>query len=886
MTLETDAAAAVECDLRIALASGLDHNFASWLRFVGWRPGTWLELQALGVPGRYGDRVCFAHANSVADATALLTRGERLNASGLYTIANTINPAVATRATPRQWHDAKKGSSTSDRDIIHRRVVFIDVDCKRPSGTSATDAELARTIPVAAAVRAWFAARVGDGPLGSGASGNGRQLFIAFEETAESPELATLVRELVGAVAKRFSAPESPVDGGVVDAKRLVPAFGTTKRKGAPGIAERPHRLTAFVCAQEVSRVSVETLEKLLAELRSELGEAAKRPAGTRVEPSDDGEDDEAWDVRLPRPKEDRFALANATPFDAVAEALGLLVDGLLTCPGCKNTGGVAAVGNGLKCHHQSCASKGVPGRPGFRTVVDVVAEAQSLSPSEAVDWVLVRFGVPSPTTDPEPREPADVAELKTSLAGQRFPLTDIGNAERFAAHHGVDLRHCHEWKKWLAWSDARWANDRRGEVDLRAIQTVRAIKAEARQIVKEKVSKAVLAHAQDSERATALSAMTRIARALPGVPVVPEQLDRDPFLFNCLNGTLDLRTGELREHRREDYLTKLAPVVYDPNAKAPLWEKFLLEIMGDDVELVAFLQRAIGYSMTGCVNEQALFFCYGDGANGKSTFLRAVLEVFGDYGMPGAPDILVAKRQETHPAEVADLFGARLVVCQELEAGRALAESTMKKLTGSDPIKARLMHENFWTFLPTHKFWLAANHKPRVSGTDEAVWRRLKLIPFLVTIPEGRRDGQLLEKLLVERSGILRWAVEGCSQWRAGGLKPPAQVVKATREYREEEDRLAAFLEECCEFDPSFVISSVDLYRSYAQWCDVNAARPLARRAFGEGLKSHHCTADRGTGGVRQWVGLRVNGEHAPVPSRGGGRDGGRQGGMDWTDA
>jgi putative DNA primase/helicase len=367
---------------------------------------------------------------------------------------------------------------------------------------------------------------------------------------------------------------------------------------------------------------------------------------------------------------------------------------------------------------------------------------------------------------------------------------------------------------------------------------------------------------------------MVRIARALPGVPVVPEQLDRDPFLFNCKNGTLDLRTGELRAHRRGDRLTKMAPVTCDLDATAPLWEHFLFEIMGGDPDLLSFLQRAVGYAMTGSVEEQALFFLHGSGANGKSTFLRTLLEVFGDYGKQSAPDILLAKRNESHPTEIADLFGARLVVCQETEAGRSLAESVIKKLTGGDMIKARLMGQDFWEFAPTHKFFWAANHKPKVSGIDEAIWRRLMLIPFSVIIPKPRRDKQLLEKLRTEQAGILRWAVEGCREWRVRGLAPPAKVVEATQEYRKEEDRLAAFLEEWCEVGPELSVVSSDLFRAYVQWCERASMRPASRRIFSDYLSSHQFTADKGSKGTRHWHGLRLREDHAR-PARSDERDG-----------
>ncbi len=232
---------------------------------------------------------------------------------------------------------------------------------------------------------------------------------------------------------------------------------------------------------------------------------------------------------------------------------------------------------------------------------------------------------------------------------------------------------------------------------------------------------------------------------------------------------------------------------------------------------------------------------------------------MFGDYAKQAAPDLLLAKHNDAHPTEIADLFGARLVVCQEIEGGRRLAEATVKQLTGGDVIKARHMREDFWSFTPTHKLFLAANHKPNVRGTDYAIWRRIRLIPFTVTFPEGKRDARLLERLLVERAGILRWAVDGCEAWRARGLEAPPEVIEATEEYRQEEDTFAGFLEDRCERGASFTASSADIYRAYMQWCETTSTRPLGRRSFAGQLQAHDFLPEKGTGGAREWKGLRL---------------------------
>jgi P4 family phage/plasmid primase-like protien len=880
----------LEEQLSRAALEGLDANFVRWLRFVGAGPGEWTELQALKVKTTYATRNRFAHADTTAAALVLLRQSDSFKAQGVYTIANRVNPAVATRREARKWHDTDKGEGTSDRDITHRLVLFIDIDADRPSGTSATTEEMARTVPVAEAIYAAFADVLGDArALGYAHSGNGRQIFVALDAVVESPALAALIRGILGAVSVAFAAPGTTIDKTVGDAKRLVPAFGTVKRKGATGIAERPHRSTAFLCSDDVARLRMDDLERLLATLlervpteqRGQVSAGAGRKA------------DDPWRAVLKRTTAGGdFTRANAIAVEEVARALGILdEDNKVRCPGCGNTDGVALVNNGLKCHHKTCVDRGVSGTPGFRTPVDLVVEVRSLEAVDAARWLLARFfgeDAPSPRArakdadaeegeaEDEPPPPED-GDLPSGFIGRDFPLTDIGNAERFVAHHGTDVRYCHEWKKWLVWDGARWALDRRAQVDLRATQTVRAIGAEAAHAKGKKKRDALRSHARDSESASSLGAMVKVARVLPGVPVVADELDVDPWRLNCRNGTIDLRTGVLHAHHRADHITKLAPVAYDAAAECPLWRKFLSDIMGRNDDLVGFLQRAVGYSLTGSVDEQVLFFLHGSGSNGKSTFLRTLLELVGDYGIQTAPDILIAKNQEGHPTEVADLFGCRLAVCQELEAGRPFAEAKVKQLTGGDIIRARRMREDFWSFKPTQKFFLAANHKPTIRGTDLAIWRRIRLIPFTVTIDGDKKDPLLLEKLRAERPGIVRWAVEGCLEWqRLGGLRAPKEVLDATTLYRQEQDVFGEFIEDRFDVAPHFAVQTRDLLRDYRVWCELNGHREMSPKALGAQLTARGFRRGREKH-QRCWHGLRVRtlGDQTDVRAPSESRDG-----------
>src|SRR5215213_4388400 len=376
-----------------------------------------------------------------------------------------------------------------------------------------------------------------------------------------------------------------------------------------------------------------------------------------------------------------------------------------------------------------------------------------------------------------------------------RRTRTDYGNAERFVDEHGGSVCWCGPWRKFLVYDGRHWVRADTGEDERLLKSTVRGIYAEASEAEDSQERKAIADHAKRSESAKRINDALRLARSEPGIPILPHELDADPWLLNVLNGTVDLRTRELRPHDRRDLITKLAPVEYDPDAKAPNFEAFLARILPSEA-LRRFVQRAIGYAATGVVSEEVLVILYGVGANGKSTLVNILMEALGDYAMQAAPELLLAKRG-SHPTELADLFGARFVASVEVDEGRRLAEGLVKQLTGRDPIKARRMREDFWEFEPTHTVFLATNHRPEVRGTDHAIWRRIRLVPFEETIPKDEQDKKLAEKLRGEMPGILAWIVQGCLAYQQDGLGEPDKVRAATLDYRSEMDVLAGFIED-----------------------------------------------------------------------------------------
>lgn len=435
---------------------------------------------------------------------------------------------------------------------------------------------------------------------------------------------------------------------------------------------------------------------------------------------------------------------------------------------------------------------------------------------------------------------------------------TDLGNTERFISQHNDALRYCPQLRQWLCWTGEQWTIDTAGQVTEKAKETVRTIENETILAGDDQgLRNQILAHAEKSQSWPRIKAMIKLAESDPDIQVNAADIDVDPMLLNCPNGTIDLSTGELLPHNKDYLITKSTHVPYDENATCPQWLAFLNRIMGGNESMANYIQRIIGYSLTGSMSEQCLFIFNGFGANGKSTCMDAVRKMLGDYAMHTPSSTLLSNNVAIRN-DLARLRGARFVSAVEIEIGKKLDEALTKEVTGGDPITSRFLFREYFEQKPTFKLFIAANYKPEIRGMDHGIWRRIRLIPFNVVLADDEIDRDLPKKLEAELPGILAWAVQGCLDWQRGGLGMPNEVVTATREYREESDVLSKFIEDRCEQSRHAVVSIKNLYDAYEAWTEENAEDILSKKTFGHLLKQRGFKQGK-SGGIRFWTGLRI---------------------------
>jgi putative DNA primase/helicase len=445
------------------------------------------------------------------------------------------------------------------------------------------------------------------------------------------------------------------------------------------------------------------------------------------------------------------------------------------------------------------------------------------------------------------------INEFKNGL----IQFTDSTNAMRLIKEHGRDIRYNAAWKKWVVWNGKYW------EMDEGSVLVHEKGLDMVRNIYDDLLKTADYRERIDIEKAAIMSESVRRRKAfveaatwVSALRIKTDELDPNPWLLNVKNGTVDILSGEFREHRQEDMITKIANVEYDPKADCPMWKQFVREIMDYKAEIIKFLQTAAGWSLSGDISEQTMFILYGTGANSKSTFLNTIMYLLGDYATATPTETFMKKSGDNYSNDVARLRGTRFVTTTEVEQGRRLSEPLIKKITGNDEMTARFLYGEFFNFKPTFKIYMATNHKPVIKGTDHGIWRRIKLIPFTQRIPEEKQDKHLELKLREEASGILNWLLEGMATWRQERLKTPKAVLFATDEYRGEMDVIGNFIKEKCDQKKEMTITIKKLYKAYSDWCEENNEHPVSERFFTLRLKEMGFEQSRNST-ERFWVGV-----------------------------
>lgn len=486
-------------------------------------------------------------------------------------------------------------------------------------------------------------------------------------------------------------------------------------------------------------------------------------------------------------------------------------------------------------------------------------------SKGDVSDWLanggtkekLLQISEATPAWDP-PVNAKSLPEVNTKeIMVYGYHLTDVGNGRRLIDLFGQDLHYCYPRKSWFIYDGKRWQVDNTGKIDFLAKKTVISMFDQAIKIDDRDHRDDLLKWAKKSEADNQRKAMITSAKSEEGIPILPEHFDANLWLLNVNNGTLDLRTGEFLPYSREDKITKLAPVDYDPLAECPTWENFIYEIFAADPDLVYFVQQTIGYALTGSTDEQCMFVFWGSGQNGKSTFINAIKEILGDYALETPVETLLDKKQAGGVTnDLARLKGPRFVSAREVDQGRRLAESLVKSLTGQDEVSARYLYGEYFDFKPQFKLFLSTNHLPVIRGSDDGIWRRIRPIRFTVKISDDKKDSQLPNKLRAEYPGILNWALRGCQLWQEdGSLDIPEAVKNTAMIYRSEMDILGRFLEECCVISPGAKVKNKDLYAAYQKWSETGGEKyPLTQVAFGRQLKERDFVIKRSTGGLRIW--------------------------------
>lgn len=712
--------------------------------------------------------------------------------------------------------------------------MFIDVDPDRASGISSSEPEREAALSVLNNCTSYLAEQTWPAPI-TALSGNGYYALYKIDLPNDAESLA-LVTAVLAALAERFNTAAAHIDTGVFNASRIIGLVGTKKMKG-DSLPERPHRYSKLLSVPEqIGTVSEAQLRAIVpqTEVARELVHAAQKSGPTG---------------RLT----DLLDAAGIEHRAQPPDANGVTWYHVTRCPFHED-------GHDFECGVGQKLPDGHYAGHGFHP------ECSDKAWSE---WKAA-LGLGGKRTAP-------VSSSAVAVQGRTtdFAKTDSGNAELFTQLYGDRVRFNHRRGRWLLWGEHHWTEDPDGTVHRLAKEAVRQryLAATALDNLEDRAAQAKFAVV--SENRQRLEALLALARNQLPISDRGDAWDRNPWLLGVGNGVLDLRTGALIDGEPDQRITKVVDVRFDPQATCPRWLRFLDEVFNGDQETIDFIWRAIGYSLAGDTSEQCVFACYGTGSNGKSVLLSVIRKLAGAYAYNAPFSVFELQNRGNIPNDVAALAGARLVTSSETNEGTRLNEGRLKALTGNDPITARFLNREFFTFYAEAKYWLAVNHRPRVDDQSFGFWRRVRLIPFLRTF-DADRDSGLESKLVRELPGILAWAVRGCLAWQDQGLGLPDTVATATEAYRQDSDPLAQFLDDCCVIRPDARCGATEAYLAYVAWATQRAMKEsekLSSTLFGTKLGERFQKKRSGRGVF--YVGFGLRSEHSadladPAPVQG----------------
>jgi P4 family phage/plasmid primase-like protien len=818
-------------------------NIADAIRIL-FEPGQVVELRAPKA-GKFGTiSGYFSDHEKLAQELADLSGG----VGAVYYTLNPVNASLLARANNRTKTNSTNTTSDAPDNITRRRWLLVDCDPVRPSDISSTAEEKQAAKQLVSDVKMHLKALGWPEPVIAD-SGNGYHLLYHVDLPNDNSTRA-LVESVLKALASRFDNDAVKIDQKVFNASRITKAYGTMACKG-DSIPERPHRLSKmFKAPDPVEVVNRQLLEAL-------AGEAPK--SKNKTSPGNPDEKTRGgWSPGLVESVLDKAEINRGEAIDY----------------------------KGVKKWQHDCLNNSDHHKPDAFTILDEGGYAlhhcshNSCSDLTDADWRKLweektgeaypwpnkgNRGVSRADTLPETPYISPIEDFSESVstpdtASDPARYSDTGNAMRLAKLCGEDIVYCRQSDEYFVWDGTRWVRD------LNNVQMLKMAKAVTEEIFREaescgeEMAKALRKHALNSQSVARLLGMVNLAKIYVR-NINRGDFDRDPWLLNCLNGTIELKSGKCREHHREDLISKIAPVKFDPTANCPLWKKCLDDWMLGGPEKVSYLQRLGGYTITGCTNEEVMPILHGSGRNGKSKFYVTIYNVLGDgeYAKAANFDSFVVKRgDEGMPNDVAGWCGMRLIVASEGEHSKRLAEAKLKRCIGRDPVVGEFKYQEEFTYLPTYKIWLVTNPKPRIVGTTEAIWDKIHFIAWRRYYSPNERDPELQEKLNTELPGILNWLIEGCLQWQKKGLSLPDSMKEDTEAYRHEQDVVGRFIDEECVTGNELTSPKKLTYVYFKEWAeDAGEHYTMTQVEFNEKLL---CKFEEGRSNAgRYWRGFKL---------------------------